>query len=94
MEHISPRGFQEHIRHSLINSGHGFDTVKANHAENAYNSYLVSSGHKELKKEHLDDALGHIQEHPDFKKLTSHQQEVFVSTLRKTLDPKGESTPE
>ena len=94
MKQITPHGFADHIRTSLLHSDHGFDTEKANHAENAYNSYLVSSGHKELKREHLDDALEHIQGHSDFKKLSSHQQEAFVSTLRKTLGVKEESTPE
>ncbi|MEK7114004.1 MAG: hypothetical protein AAB850_00435 [Patescibacteria group bacterium] len=93
MEKITPHGFTEHVR-PLLFSGHGFDTEKANHAENAYNSYLVSSGHKELKKEHFSDALEHIQGHPDFKKLSPHQQESFVSTLRKTLGVKEEVTTE
>jgi len=94
MEQITPHGFADHIRTSLLRSGHGFDTEKANHAENAYNSYLVSSGHKELKRDHFDDALEHIQGHPDFKKLSPHQQEAFVSTLKKTLGVTEEPTPE
>lgn len=94
MEHITPRGFQEHVRPSLFNSGHGFDTEKANHAENAYNSYLVSSGRKELKREHLTEALEHIKEHHDFKKLSPHQQETFISALHKHLGVTEEATTE
>ncbi|TSC64935.1 MAG: hypothetical protein G01um101491_96 [Parcubacteria group bacterium Gr01-1014_91] len=93
MEKITPRGFAEHVRSSLV-SGHNFDTDGANHAQNAYNSYLVESGHSELKREHLPDALTHIQAHPDFKKLSSRQQEAFLSTLHKTLDVTNEATPE
>lgn len=94
MEKITPRGFTEHVRPSLFNSGRGFDAERATHAENAYNSYLVSSGHTELKREHFNDAVEHIQGHPDFKKLSPHQQEAFVSTLRKTLEVKEEATAE
>lgn len=94
MDHISPRGFQEHVRSSLLHSGKSFDTDKLNHAENAFNSYLVSSGRKELKREHLSEAIDHITEHPDFKKLSPHQQEAFVSSLHKNLGVTEEATTE
>lgn len=85
MEEITSHGFDEHIRKSLLNSGHGFDTDKLNHARSIFDHALVASQHTTLKKGHFDDALRRMEEHPDWKRLTEHQQEAFVSTLKKNL---------
>ncbi len=86
MEKITSHGFDDHIRSSLLHSGREFDIDKLNHARNIFDSALVKSGHTELKKGHFDEALRHMEEHPDWHRLTPKQQETFVSTMRSALN--------
>lgn len=85
MEEITSHGFNEHIREHLLNSGHGFDTEKLNHLQNAFNHALVTSKQTVLKKEHFDDAIRRMEEHDDWKRLTPGQQETAISAFKKVL---------
>ena len=85
MEEISARGFDDHIRGTLLNSGHGFDTEKLNHVKNAFNDALVTSKQTVLKKAHFEDALKHMEQHDDWKHLMPGQQEAVISTFKKAF---------
>jgi len=91
MEEITSHGFDEHVRKSLLNSGHDFNTEKLDRVRSIFDHALVASKHTTLKKGHFDDTLRHMEEHPEWKRLTENQREAFVSTIKKNLnitDPK------
>lgn len=86
MEKITSHGFDEHIRASLLHSGHNFDTEKLNRVRNIFDHALVTSERHELKREHFDEALRNMEEHPEWEHLTEGQREAVVKTFKKHLN--------
>ena len=92
MEEITSHGFDEHVRKSLLHGGHDFTTEKLDRVRSIFDHALVASKHTTLKKEHFDDTLRHMEEHPEWKRLTENQREAFVSTMRNNLKIKEPDT--
>jgi hypothetical protein len=86
MQEITPHGFDQHIRKSLLLSGHEFTHEKLNRVRNIFDHALVATKHTTLRKAHFDDALRHMEEHHDWKHLSEKQKGAVVSAFKNQLN--------
>lgn len=87
MERITPHGFENDVRSSLRNV-HGFDTHQLDKVRGMYDRALVELKQHDLRREHFDEALKHMEEHPDWKSLSEKKQEAVKAVFKHHLDIK------
>lgn len=93
MERITPHGFEHEVRSSL-RTAHDFDTHQLDTVRGLYDRALVEMKQHELRREHFDEALKHMEEHPDWKGLSEKKREAVKSVFRKHLGIKEDLTPQ